>query len=504
MTGDPVMPAAMRNLDITDEATACRLAQDIAAMVQTGDLITLSGDLGAGKTTLARALIRSAAGDPVLDVPSPTFSIRIDYRLVHLLLAHIDLYRIAGEEDALELGLDEALEEAALIAEWPDRITWPEVDNRLDIEIRMTGEQRQAEIRASGSWPQRLARSLRIRKFIDRAGYRKADRLHVVGDASSKAFERIVSAGQQTAILMNAPARQPGPAVWHGRSYDDVAHRALDVLPFLAIGSELAGADIHVPQVFAHDRAAGLVLMEDLGAETIIDETGEPVRERYEAAIDLLARMHSRSWPEILHFDGETCTVPRYDTDAMLIEISLFADWHVPHSRGQAMSPGNRQAFLQDWQDILSAVGGEAQTWVMRDFHSPNILWQPEAQGPHRVGVIDIQDTLIGHPAYDVASLAQDARVDISEGMEDALYRRYCDARRTDDPKFDEEGFARAYAILGAQRATKVLGAFTRLSFHGGKPGYEIYLDRVKQVLARNLRHPVLSALHVWYADRDG
>jgi tRNA threonylcarbamoyl adenosine modification protein YjeE len=500
MTGDAAVPATKQCFDITDEATACRLAQDIAAVLQTGDLVTLSGDLGAGKTTLARAMIRSAAGKPALEVPSPTFPIRIDYRLAHIVLSHVDLYRLAGDDDALELGLDEALETTALIVEWPDRITWPGVENRLDIEIRMTGERRDAEVIASGSWPARLERSFHIRRFFSQPGFGDADRLHVVGDASSKAFERIVGSNGQTAIVMNAPARQPGPKVWHGRTYDDVAHRALDVLPFLAVGAALAEAGVHVPQFIAHDRAAGLVLMEDLGAETIIGDNGEPVQARYEAAIDLLAHMHGRNWPEKLRFDGETYTVPHYDPDAMLIEISLFADWHVPHVRGRPFSQADRQAFLQDWQSVLSKVGGKTPTWVMRDFHSPNILWQHAASGLQRVGVIDIQDTLVGHPAYDVASLAQDARVAISEDMETALYRRYCDARRAGDPQFDEDIFAGAYAILGAQRATKVLGAFTRLSFHDGKPGYEAYLDRVKIVLARNLRHPVLSGLHVWYA----
>jgi tRNA threonylcarbamoyl adenosine modification protein YjeE len=496
---------AILHFDIPDESATWRLAEDVAAVLQAGDLVTLSGELGAGKTSFARAMIRSAMGDAALDVPSPTFAIRIDYQAAHLHLAHVDLYRISGNEDAEELGLDEALETGAIIAEWPERIHWPAVADRLDIAIHITGDERRIELRAAGTWPERIERSSHTRALLDASGFAGAGRLHVVGDASAKAFERIVGAEGETAILMNAPTRTPGPAVWpeagNGRSYDDVAHRALDIVPFVAIDAALAQAGIHVPNIIAHDCAKGLVLSEDLGVESIADERGDPIAERYEAAIDLLALMHGRAWPQVLGVDGANYSVPPYDAEALLIEISLFADWHVPHVRGTEFSPAERQGFLDAWRDIIAKLDGAATTWVMRDFHSPNILWQADATGLDRVGVIDIQDTLVGHPAYDVASLAQDARVDVGEEMERALVARYCAARRAGDPQFDEAGFAEAYVILGAQRATKVLGAFTRLAFRDGRSGYADHLPRVKNVLARNLKHPVLSGLQVWYAN---
>lgn len=500
MTGEAVPPAAIR-FDISDEAATRRLAEDVAAVLQPGDLVTLAGDLGAGKTSFARAMIRSACGDPDLDVPSPTFAIRIDYRAAHLHLAHADLYRIAGGEDAQELGLEEALEAGVLIVEWPDRLDRLPATDRLDIMIEMAGERRTAVLAAGGTWPDRLKRTRRIRDLIGAAGFAGAQRLHVVGDVSAKAFERIVGEDGTTAILMNAPAREPGPPVWNGRTYDAVAHRALDVTPFLAIGSALADAGVHVPKVIASDAAEGLVLMEDLGSESIADAHGKPIAERYEAAIDLLAHIHGRRWPEEVAFEGQTYRVPAYDTEALLIEISLFADWHVPHARGSAFPPDERHDFLEAWRGVLETVDSTPTTWVMRDFHSPNILWQETGRGLARLGVIDIQDTLVGHPAYDVASLAQDARVDIGEALEARLVDRYRAARRDADPQLDDTAFASAYAILGAQRATKVLGAFTRLTFHDGRTGYGAHIPRMKTILARNLQHPVLSSLRVWYAD---
>ena len=137
-------------------------------------------------------------------------------------------------------------------------------------------------------------------------------------------------------------------------------------------------------------------------------------------------------------------------------------------------------------------------TWVLRDFHSPNILWQAHASGTDRIGIIDFQDALIGHPAYDVASLAQDARAPLTEEQELHLKHRYVAARRG-DAGFDAEGFDAAYAILAAQRATKVLGAFTRLALAEGKTGYSRHRERLKALLRRTLSHPVLSDIRLWY-----
>ena len=135
----------------------------------------------------------------------------------------------------------------------------------------------------------------------------------------------------------------------------------------------------------------------------------------------------------------------------------------------------------------------------MRDFHSPNILWQSQEAGLARVGLIDFQDALIGDPAYDVASLAQDARAPLTAADEDRLKARYIAGRRAQDPGFDMEAFGTAYAVLAAQRATKVLGIFTRLALAEGKPGYQRHRARLKALLHRTLSHPVLSRLRVWY-----
>jgi len=139
------------------------------------------------------------------------------------------------------------------------------------------------------------------------------------------------------------------------------------------------------------------------------------------------------------------------------------------------------------------------QTWVLRDFHSPNLLWVPEREGTARIGLLDFQDALLGPAAYDVASLLQDARVDVPETMEIGLLSRYTRARRSANADFDAPAFARAYATLAAQRASKILGIFARLERRDHKPQYLRHLPRVWAYLQRSLAHPALAPLAAWY-----
>jgi aminoglycoside/choline kinase family phosphotransferase len=340
---------------------------------------------------------------------------------------------------------------------------------------------------------------MRIRRFLEQNGWEDAARHPMAGDASLRAYERILR-GATAAVLMNAPRRAEGPLLYDGRSYDAVAHRSLDVRPFVAIGLALGKEGVRAPEILAADVDAGLLLLEDLGSEGVIDSSGAPILERYEAAIDLLAFMHGREWSRDMRLpDGSIYRLPSYDRDALLVELSLFPDWFGGHGGEPAFPPHEREPFLEAWSEVLEQIEPAQGTLVMRDFHSPNILWQAGAQGTDRVGVIDFQDALFGHPAYDVASLAQDARASLGADEEVYLKARYIRAAMQRDPRFDRETFEAAYAVLGAQRATKVLGIFTRLALVDSKSGYQQYRLRLKELIRRNLKHPVLSGLRLWY-----
>jgi aminoglycoside/choline kinase family phosphotransferase len=138
----------------------------------------------------------------------------------------------------------------------------------------------------------------------------------------------------------------------------------------------------------------------------------------------------------------------------------------------------------------------------LRDYHSPNLIWMPERDGLARVGLVDFQDCVMGHPAYDVASLLQDARVTVPDELEIRLLGHYAQTRRAASPDFEMAGFARAYAILGAQRATKILGIFARLDKRDGKPQYLAHLPRIWAYLQRCLAHPALAKVKRWVDDR--
>jgi aminoglycoside/choline kinase family phosphotransferase len=184
--------------------------------------------------------------------------------------------------------------------------------------------------------------------------------------------------------------------------------------------------------------------------------------------------------------------------EALLIEVELLLDWYLPHMR-RAPSDEQRGLFLRLWKNVLTPVTEGETTWVLRDYHSPNLMWLPARDGIRRIGLLDFQDTLIGHPAYDVVSLLQDARVDVPEGLEMSLLTRYVTGRRAIDPGFDPLAFAAAYATLGAQRATKILGIFVRLAVRDGKQNYIKHLPRLISYLDRDLAHPAMAPLRDWY-----
>jgi hypothetical protein len=163
------------------------------------------------------------------------------------------------------------------------------------------------------------------------------------------------------------------------------------------------------------------------------------------------------------------------------------------------VSDSKRDVYLALWRDALMPAVSAPPTWVLRDFHSPNLLWLAERQGTARVGLLDFQDAVMGSPAYDLASLLQDARVDVPELMEISLLSRYTRARLKAEPTFDAPAFARAYATLAAQRASKILGIFARLEKRDGKPQYLRHLPRVWAYLRRSLAHPALAPLNGWY-----
>ena len=491
--------------DLPSEAATIAFAEDLAAILAKGDVIALVGDLGAGKSTLARALLRTVAADDELEVPSPTFTLVQTYDLPRLSLAHFDLYRLADEGELDELGFDETIRDGAVIVEWPDRAGERLPDDALILALDMgaTPDARRLRLVAPAArWAARLERTAAIRAFLDAAGRPLAHRRHLQGDASSRSYERIRDA-HGSAVLMNHPGESSDAA---GRAR--VAARAAAKLaegtrPFLAMALALDGVDVTVPKILAHDLEPGFMLLEDLGDTFCVAGLPPlPIPERYRAAVELLADLHARELPHTVPDGvGGGYALPAYDEGNLAAEVSVLLDWGLPHLLGRAGSETERASFLAAWAPLFAEILAGPVTWCLRDYHSPNILWCAEREGLARVGVLDFQDTILGHPAYDVVSLAQDARVDVSPSLEGELIAAYVEARRKHDSTFDACAFRRAYAILSVQRNTRILGVFARLKARDGKPHYLAHMPRLWGYLARVLDEPVLRAVKLWYEE---
>jgi tRNA threonylcarbamoyl adenosine modification protein YjeE len=493
------------SVTLPNEQATRRFMTDIAAALEPGDLVTLSGDLGAGKTTFARAMIRYLAGDETIEVPSPTFTLIQTYELPRFPLAHADLYRLSGAAELTELGFDDLPEGSVVLMEWPDRAAGFLPQDRLDITFTLAPalgpDVRYVRYIGYGTFAARAERIAFIRSFLDEAGFGEAQRLRMQGDASTRIFERL-TLDNETTVLMNAPRRPDGPPVRDGRPYSAIAHLAEDIVPYVALSAGLRDLGLSAPEILNADLDHGLIVMEDLGNDRLVaGDPPAPIEARYAAAIDLLSALHGQELPDTLpvapHLDYR---LPPYELDAFLIEAELLLDWYLVGADAAATSAA-RQAFVTLWREALAPAVAAEPTWVLRDYHSPNLLWLPQRDNDiARIGVLDFQDALIGPAAYDVASLLQDARVDVPEAMEMALLGRYVRARRNDDTGFDPSGFTLLYATLAAQRATKILGIFARLDRRDGKPQYLRHMPRLWNYLGRALAHPALAPLRAWYA----
>lgn len=495
-------------LELNGLSATDALARDLARLLIPGDFITLGGDLGAGKTAFVRALLRVLADDPELEVPSPTFTLIQMYDTPRMPVVHADLYRIRGQSELEELGWEEAGPDSLLLIEWPDRLGDFLPADRLDLTFSLSArhpEARQVAMRGYGRWAERLERHVAVQHFLRLHGWGEAIRVPIQGDASTRAYERLKKPDQQ-AILMIAPRRPDGPPIRWGKPYSALAKLSESVHAFVAVAHGLRAQGLSAPEILAADLEPGLLIVEDLGGEGIADHSS-PIAERYGVATDLLAHLHQQVLPPRLPVavgkaqKADDHVLPAYDPDALCIEVELLLDWYLPHHCQVTLGGASRNQFLALWREVLTPLTQHGQTWTLRDYHSPNLLWLPEREGIKRIGVIDFQDAVLGHPAYDLVSLLQDARLLVSEELELSLLSRYLTARKAQDEAFDMAEFMAAYAAFGAQRVTKILGIFIRLDRRDGKPAYLRHLPHLEVYLRRNLRHPSLRELAQWYRD---
>ncbi|WP_018236123.1 bifunctional tRNA (adenosine(37)-N6)-threonylcarbamoyltransferase complex ATPase subunit type 1 TsaE/phosphotransferase [Ensifer sp. BR816] len=490
----------MKSLErlLKDETATIAFGEDLALALKKGDCVGLSGDLGAGKSTFARAFLRAMADDDSLEVPSPTFTLVQSYDL-RIPVAHFDLYRLADASELDELGFEEALTDGICLVEWPEKAEEGLSAQRITLAFTHEGEGRRVRVTGPDAAFERIARSLAIRAFLSDAGHPDARRRHLSGDASVRAYERIDTGdGAPAKILMDAARHKPGPILQDGKYYQQLAHIAEDVVPFVAISELLRKRGFAAPAIYARDLDKGLLLIEDLGSESLLDAEGRPAPERYAEAARLLGRLHAAPFErDIAIAGGIVHHIPDFDRTAIKIETSLLVDWYLPWKRGRPASDAERNDYFAIWDELIDCLGAAEKNLLLRDFHSPNILWRPERRGLERIGIIDFQDAMIGPTAYDVASLVQDARVTIDGALADGLLSAYIAERKAHGP-FDETAFLRDWHLMAAQRNCKLAGIWVRLKERDGKPGYMKHMPRTFAYLQHALTHEVLTPLRDW------
>jgi len=299
--------------------------------------------------------------------------------------------------------------------------------------------------------------------FLQRAGWRDARRTPLAGDASNRSYERLSLHGDR-AVLMDSP---PPPAE--------------PTKAFCRIDAHLRACGFSAPEILAHDPLNGFVLLEDLGDAIFARAiTNDPRLERplYEAAVDTLIELHRQTLP---------ADTGRYGPGMMAQYIAPCFEWYV---RPGAEDVALNAAIYAELETVLSAFWHQTDTLILRDFHAENLIWLPDRHGVRRVGLLDFQDALAGHRAYDLASLLGDARRDVAPELAAAMTARYVCATQVDG-----DSFGAALAVQSVQRNLRILGVFSRLARQDAKPQYLQLIPRVWGYLLRDLAHPELHAL---------
>ncbi len=490
------------------------LAEELAFILRPQDVVALHGDLGAGKTTLARAVIRALTGDPEHEVPSPTFTLVQTYETGGTSIAHFDLYRLSAAEELDELGFEHLLKTGAALVEWPER-----AEDRLPadgLEVELTdaggaGETRDVKLSGTGVWTSRLKRFEAMHTLLDQAGFdaSRSTLKIVAADASARSYARVVNETKtppETTLLMNWPRQPDGPPIRDGKPYSQIAKLAEDVGPFIAVANALRDAGLSAPEIYASDLDNGFILLEDFGDQGYAQAIGDgvPQEELWQNAVDALVHLRATpaNKPLEIGAGAEPYTLPQLDRTILEIETTLVPDWLWPAIHGVTMPEAERETYRQIWEPIFEDILNEPKGWLLRDYHSPNLLHLAHRDGLKAAGVIDFQDALQGTLAYDLVSLLQDARLDVPAEIEKAMLARYFNSVRQREPDFDDVAEARfrsIYAKLGAERNTKILGIFVRLAKRDKKTRYLAHMPRIWGYLERNLRHPDLKELAGWY-----
>ena len=344
--------------------------------------------------------------------------------------------------------------------------------------------------------------------FLAANGFAAARREPVAGDASTRAYERLLVDGRPPLIFMDAPPAAESGIAGPGATAEErmaLGYNAMARLSasrvdaFVAVADWLRARGLSAPQIIAFDAERGFAVLEDLGDDLFVNRlaAGEDPMKVYAAATDLLVALHAEPPPAALPIPGGGAwPLLPYDALALRTGVDLFLAWWPKFAAIPAPDAAAQAEWLALWAPVLARGEAGASVFTHRDYHAENLLWLPERQGAARVGLLDFQDAVRGHPAWDLIHLLQDARRDVAPEVEAAMIARYLHAR----PDLEAEAFRADYAALGALNAARILGpVFARQVVMFGRDKYRAFMPRTWRALEKNLDHPSMAAAKAWF-----
>jgi aminoglycoside/choline kinase family phosphotransferase len=316
---------------------------------------------------------------------------------------------------------------------------------------------------------QKSPREIQLEAFLGASGFEGAQRRKLAGDASFRSYQRL-SRGDKTYVLMDAPPPKE------------------DVRPFIAIDKHLVLHGFSAPRILAEDVKHGFLILEDLGNSSftnMLARNREKEWDLYALAVEVLGSLHTKPLPE---------NIKPYDKEKLLKEAMLLPEWYYQLMHGKPIPEKAMKEYRSLWEGLLPAVETAEPVLVLRDYHADNLMWLPSRTSIAKVGLLDFQDAVSGHPAYDLVSLLEDARRDVPPEVAEEMIRLYLRMM----PGTAADAFRTAYALLGAQRNCKILGIFARLWLRDKKVNYLTYLPRVWHHLEHDLTHSKLAGVKAW------
>ncbi len=345
--------------------------------------------------------------------------------------------------------------------------------------------------------------------FLARAGVADAVRERLPGDASTRAYERLIRPGKPSLMLMDSPPAAEGvtlaadatEAMRTAAGYAAMARlSASRIDAFVASAGYLGNQGLSAPEVLAFDVDQGLALTEDLGDGLFarLIEGGADQVPLYRTAIEALVRLQEAVPPAVLESQGLAWPLLAYDDLALKTGADLFTRWLPVLEPAVSIGPDDLAEWEAQWQPVRARAHRTPGVFTHRDYHAENLLWLPDRSGSARVGMIDFQDCVLAHPSWDLHSLLQDARRDVPPALEAAMLDHYFALR----PGLDRQAFMADYAALAALNEARIIGIFSRLIARDGKPRYRAFLPRMWRHLMASLADPGLAGVRRWIETR--